>query len=94
MSEVVLQNGVDSMNMAKEDGGVASEHLSNGDDTNDNTMVIHNNLYPTACSNTVTVRSVIIKKPQNVTSVEMRSSGTVPKRADIENYLSTATFKT
>ena len=62
----------------------------NGDDKSDS-YVIHNNLYPSACSNKVTLTSVSIKKP-NVTSIEMRSSGTVPKKADIDNYLSSATL--
>jgi len=61
------------------------------DKENDSAFVIHNKLYPTACSNTVTLTSISTKKP-NVTSIEMRSSGTVPKKADIENYFSSATL--
>ena len=78
-----------------EEGRKMAESKENGfsmnGDENNGSFVIRNNLYPSACSNTVTLTSVSTKKP-NVTSIEMRSSGTVPKKADIHNYLSSATL--
>lgn len=80
------------------DTGNQNEVVQNGttncDANNDDTIIIHNNAYPKACSNTVTLKSVIVKKPNNITSIEMRSSGTVPKNEDIRNYLSSAILKT
>ena len=89
-----MPTGLD-MGVAEKDSDTKDAHPSKENDNkeNGNSMVIHNNLYPTACSNTVTVKSVIVKKTTNVTSIEMRSSGTVPKNGDIQNYLSTATLK-
>jgi len=74
---------IEEMNSVKENG------CSKNDDVENSQFVIHNNLYPSACSNTVTLTSVSTKKT-NVTSIEMRSSGSVPRKADIHNYLSSA----
>lgn len=70
-----------------------------GNKTNNNsgreiqqTCIIHNNMYPTACSNTVTLSSKKVKKASNITSIQLRSAGTVPKNKNIENYLSSATI--
>jgi len=101
-NDVVFENCVDNRLTNKEEKMTDSENiLANGstsslssvksDKESDSSFVIHNNLYPSACSNTVTLTSISTKKP-NVTSIEMRSSGTVPKKADIHNYFSTATL--
>ena len=93
MSVPVIENGSVTGTVRK-DGGFDKESCSE-DNTNEdgNTVVIHNNMYPTACSNTVTLTSITVKKANNITSLEMRSSGTVPKNGNILNYLSTATLK-
>lgn len=92
-----LTNGVDATTntpVTEETGTGPAVVVAGSGATDDNGFyVIHNNSYPAACSNTVSLKSISVKKPQNVTGIEMRSCGNVPKKGDINNYLSSAILK-